>query len=200
MGSQHLNDPTNWERGFDRTREAYGHNRAGKAGAKCMYCYHRIIAFNPPECDLNGGRLTAGDCMGFAREAGLARSPRFETDLDHVRRVVRESVREVARGDDRNKMRALSVELDCRGVHMGMSRDKSSKRANVVFEYRPTYDRRDASGRRVRAARISGHKLGRGFNMSGVSRGLGGMVAREIKRAAAREVHRTFDEAMGEDR
>mgnify|MGYP001101097220 FL=1 len=68
MDSQHLNDPANWEREFDRTREAYGHNRAGKAGAKCTYCYHQIIAFNPSECDLNGGRLTAEDCMGFARE------------------------------------------------------------------------------------------------------------------------------------
>ena len=68
MDSQHLNDPANWEREFDRTREAYGHNRAGKTGAKCTYCYHQIIAFNPSECDLNGGRLTAQDCMGFARE------------------------------------------------------------------------------------------------------------------------------------
>ena len=68
MDSQHLNDPANWEREFDRTREAYGHNRAGRAGAKCTYCYHQIIAFNPSECDLNGGRLTAGDCMAFARE------------------------------------------------------------------------------------------------------------------------------------
>ena len=219
MDSQHLNDPANWEREFDRTREAYGHNRAGKAGAKCTYCYHQIIAFNPSECDLNGGRLTAGDCMAFAREwveryypnqeavwalhrehcaadgtdrwavhvainrtdletgkrldegrasrqkvlhasrmrgmderwglaqmekgarnsahharqqsrgerrareAGLARSPRFETDLDHVRRVVRESVEKVAKGDEPNKMRALSAELDRRGVHMRMSRD-----------------------------------------------------------------------------
>lgn len=297
MDSQHLNDPANWEREFDRTREAYGHNRAGKAGAKCTYCYHQIIGFNPSECDLSGGRLSPDDCMRFAREwvetyyhssevcwalhkehcaadgtdryavhlainrtlldgsgkrldegrasrqkvlhasrmrgmderwglaqmekgarnsahharqqsrgerrareAGLARSPRFETDLDHVRRVVRESVEKVAKGDEPNKMRALSAELDRRGVHMRMSRDKSLKRPDIVFEYRPTYDRRGASGRRVGVARISGHKLGRGFSMSGISRGLGGLVAREIKRAAAREAYRAIDEAMGEDR
>ena len=103
-----------------------------------------------------------------AREAGLARAPRFETDLDHVRRVVRESVEKVAKGDEPNKMRALSAELDRRGVHMRMSRDKSLKRPDIVFEYRPTYDRRGASGRRVGVARISGHKLGRGFSMSGI--------------------------------
>ncbi|MEE0613540.1 MAG: hypothetical protein UCO70_08835, partial [Collinsella stercoris] len=43
MDSQHLNDPVNWEREFDRTREAYGHNAPGKAGAKCTRCYHQII-------------------------------------------------------------------------------------------------------------------------------------------------------------
>lgn len=296
MDSQHLNDPANWEREFDRTREAYGHNRAGKAGAKCTYCYHQIIAFNPSECDLNGGRLTAQDCMGFAREwveryypnqeavwalhrehcaadgtdrwavhvvinrtdletgkrldegrasrqkvlhasrmrgmderwglaqmekgarnsahharqqsrgerrareAGLARSPRFETDLDHVRRVVRESVEKVSKGNEPNKMRALGSELERRGVHMRMSRDRSLKKADVVFEYRPTYDRRDSRGSSVRVAKISGHKLGRGFSMSGLSRGLGGFVAREVRKATVRAVYRAMDEAMGDDR
>lgn len=297
MDSQHLNDPANWEREFDRTREAYGHNKAGKAGARCTYCYHQIIGFNPDECDVNGGRLSAEDCMAFAREwverfypyqevawalhkercvtdgseryavhlainrtmldgsgrrldegrasrqkalhagrmremderyglkqlergqrnsashsrqpsraeqrakeAGLKRSASFETDLDHVRRVVRESVEMVSKGDEPNKMRALSVELDRRGVHMRMSRNKSPKKANVVFEYRPTYDRRDANGRKIRVARISGCKLGRGFSLSGISRGLGGSVAHEIKKAVAREVYRAIDEEMGEGR
>ena len=30
--------------------------------------YHRVIAFNPDECDLNGGKLSASDCMKYARE------------------------------------------------------------------------------------------------------------------------------------
>lgn len=278
MDSRNLNDPSGWEREFDRTREAYGHNKAGRAGARCTYCYHQIIGFNPDECDLNGGRLTADDCMAFAREwveryypnqeavwalhrehcaadgtdryavhvainrtdletgkrldegrasrqrtlhakrmrdmderwglaqmergarnsarharqqsrgeqrareAGLARSPRFETDLDHVRRVVRESVREVAEGDAPNKMRALNETLERRGVHMRLSRDEGAKQRDVVFEYRPTYDRRDAGGKRVRKASISGHKLGRGYSISGIQRGLGiaGGVAREL--------------------
>lgn len=278
MDSRNLNDPSGWEREFDRTREAYGHNKAGRAGARCTYCYHQIIGFNPDECDMNGGRLTAGDCMAFAREwveryypnqeavwalhrehcaadstdryavhvainrtdletgkrldegrasrqrmlhakrmrdmdkrwglaqmergarnsasharqqsrgeqrareAGLARSPRFETDLDHVRRVVRESVREVAEGDAPNKMRALNDALERRGVHMRLSRDEGAKRRDVVFEYRPTYDRRGAGGKRVSKAAIRGHKLGRGYSMAGIQRGLGiaGGVAREL--------------------
>lgn len=290
MDSQHLNDPANWEREFDRTREAYGHNRAGKAGAKCTYCYHQIIAFNPSECDLNGGRLTAQDCMGFAREwveryypnqeamwalhrehcaadgtdrwavhvainrtdletgkrldegrasrqkvlhasrmrgmderwglaqmekgarnsahharqqsrgerrareAGLARSPRFETDLDHVRRVVRESVQEVARGGETNKMRALNESLERRGVHMRLSRDKTLKSRDLVFEYRPTGTGAGKGPKRPRKASISGRKLGRGYSLTGIQRGLG--IA---GRLLAIETARAVDESMGSD-
>lgn len=290
MDSQHLNDPANWEREFDRTREAYGHNRAGKAGAKCTYCYHQIIAFNPSECDLNGGRLTAQDCMAFAREwveryypnqeavwalhrehcaadgtdrwavhvainrtdletgkrldegrasrqkvlhasrmrgmderwglaqmekgarnsahharqqsrgerrareAGLARSPRFETDLDHVRRVVRESVQEVARGGETNKMRALNESLERRGVHMRLSRDKTLKSRDLVFEYRPTGTGAGKGPKRPRKASISGRKLGRGYSLTGIQRGLG-IAGRWL----AIETARAVDESMGSD-
>lgn len=297
MDGQNLTDVNDWEREFDRTREAYGHNVPGRAGAKCTYAYHQIIGFNPDECDVNGGKLSAEDCMAFAREwverfyphqeaawaihkercatdgseryavhvainrtmldgsgrrldegrasrqkvlhaarmremderyglrqlergqrnsashsrqpsraeqrakkAGLRRSASFETDLDHVRRVVRERVEKVSKGNEPNKMRALSSELEGRGIRMRMSRDRSLKKADVVFEYRPTYDRRDSGGERVRVARISGHKLGRGFSMSGLSRSLSGFVAREVQRATARAVYRAVDEAMGEDR
>ena len=290
MDSQHLNDPANWEREFDRTREAYGHNRAGKAGAKCTYCYHQIIAFNPSECDLNGGRLTAQDCMGFAREwveryypnqeavwalhrehcaadgtdrwavhvainrtdletgkrldegrasrqkvlhasrmrgmderwglaqmekgarnsahharqqsrgeqrareAGLAGSPRFETDLDHVRRVVRESVQEVARGGETNKMRALNESLERKGVHMRLSRDKTLKSRDLVFEYRPTGTGAGKGPKRPRKASISGRKLGRGYSLTGIQRGLG-IAGRWL----AIETARAVDESMGSD-
>lgn len=278
MDSQHLNNPAGWEREFDRTREAYDMNRAGRTGAKCTYCYHQIIAFNPDECDLNGGRLTSSECMAFAREwveryypnqetvwalhrehceadgtdryavhvainrpdletgkrldegrasrqrtlhasrmrdmdkrwglaqmekgarnsaqharqqsrgeqrareVGLAQSPSFETDLDHVRRVVRESVKEVAESNAPNKMRALNKELESRGVHMRLSRDANVKKRDVVFEYKPTYERRDVGGKHIRKASISGHKLGRGYSIAGIQRGLGiaGGITREL--------------------
>ena len=216
IDSQNLVDARGWEREFDRTREAYGHNSPARAGCKVTYCYHQIIAFMPQECDVNGGRLAPDDCMAFAREwvgryypnqeaawalhrercaadgtdryavhiainrtdletgrrldegrasrqrvlhasrmremdkehglaqlesgrrndrvharqrsrgevraerIGRSEDPGFETDLEHVRRVVRESVERVSASNAPNKMRALSEELDRRGVHMRM--------------------------------------------------------------------------------
>lgn len=287
MDSQHLNNPANWEREFNRTREAYGHNKPGKAGSKCTFCYHQIIAPNPSECDLNGGRLTAGDCMAFAREwveryypnqeavwalhrehcatdgtdryavhvainrtdletgkrldegrasrqkilhasrmrdmderwglsqmrrgernsahharqqsrceqyarnIGAANTPGFETDLDHVRRVVRESVREVADGNAPNKMRALNERLETRGVHMRMSRDAGIGSPDIVFEYRPTYTRIGKSGEPISKAAISGRKLGRGFSLSGIQKGLG-IAGKQL----AMETFRAAEESM----
>lgn len=215
--SRNLGDPANWSREMERTRAAYGHNEPGRKGSKCTYCYHQIIAFNPDECDVNGGRMSEGDCMEFAREwveryypnqeaawalhlehsrdgtdryavhiainrtdlstgkrlndgrasrqrtlhaarmremdgrwglsqlergtrnsrvharqesrgeqrareIGSKADPGFETDQDHVRRVVRESVREIVSSDASNKMRALNESLERRGVHMRLSR------------------------------------------------------------------------------
>lgn len=289
LDSQNLNDPENWSREFDRTREAYGHNAPARKGAKCTYCYHQIIGFNPDECDVNGGRLTPAACMAFAREwvesyypnqevawalhlehskdgtdryavhiainrtdletgrrldegrasrqktlhasrmremdekhglaqmergrrnsrmharqesraetrareAGRARDPHFETDLDHVRRVVRESAREAAASAAPNKMRELGGMLDKRGVHMRMARDGKSQAADVVFEYRPTYGRKDRRGGSVKVAAISGHKLGRGFSLEGVQHALG------IARSVQREVERVMDNGEEMDR
>lgn len=218
--SRNLTDPENWSREMDRTREAYGHNEPGRKGSKCTYCYHQIIAFNPDECDVNGGKMSRDGCMEFAREwveryypnqeavwalhlehsrdgtdryavhiainrtdletgkrlndgrasrqktlhaarmremderwglsqlergqrnsrvharqesrgerrareIGSRADPGFETDQDHVRRVVRESVREVASSGAPNRMRALSEALGRRGVHMRLSRDRN---------------------------------------------------------------------------
>ena len=64
---------------MDDTREAYGHNRPGKAGAKCTYMQHQVLAFNPDECDLNGGKMTPERCMAYARDYVTARYPEQET-------------------------------------------------------------------------------------------------------------------------
>lgn len=268
LDSQNLVDARGWEREFDRTREAYGHNSPARAGCKVTYCYHQIIAFMPQECDVNGGKLSPEDCMAFAREwvgryypnqeavwglhrercaadgtdryavhiainrtdletgrrldegrasrqkvlhasrmremdrehglmqlesgrrndrvharqrsrgevkaerIGRAKDPGFETDLDHVRRVVKESAEKVSRSSAPNKMRALSDELDRRGVHMRMSRDKGMGNRDVVFEYRPTYQRKGRDGDRMRKASICGRRLGRGFSLPGILRAL----------------------------
>lgn len=74
-GSQNLADERGWAAEMDRTREAYGHNEPGRKGARCTYLYHQVLAFDPDECDLNGGRLSPGECLGYAREYVRARYP-----------------------------------------------------------------------------------------------------------------------------
>ncbi len=71
-------NPSRWMHHMFLTREAFGHNRAArrvrdkKTGelkeAKNTVLYHQILAFNPDECDLNGGTLSPEDCMRYAKE------------------------------------------------------------------------------------------------------------------------------------
>ena len=68
-------DEGRWFEEMDDTREAYGHNAPGKVGARCTYMQHQIIGFNPDECDLNGGAMTAGRCMAYARDYVAERYP-----------------------------------------------------------------------------------------------------------------------------
>ena len=65
-------------REMDDTREAYGHNRPGKAGARCTYMQHQILAFDPDECSCNGGKMTPELCMRYAREYVATRYPDSE--------------------------------------------------------------------------------------------------------------------------
>lgn len=65
-------------REMDATRESYGHNRPGKAGAKCVYMQHQILAFSPSDCDVNGGKMTPELCMRYAREYVATRYPDSE--------------------------------------------------------------------------------------------------------------------------
>lgn len=74
-GSQNLVDERRWAREMHETREAYGHNEPGRKGARCTYAQHQVLAFNPDECDLNGGRLSPAECLGYAREYVRERYP-----------------------------------------------------------------------------------------------------------------------------
>lgn len=76
--SQNLIHENNWEKEFDRTREAYNHNSPSRVGTTNTYMYHQIIGFNPDEIDLNGGKLTPQDCMDYAREYVSSRYPNQE--------------------------------------------------------------------------------------------------------------------------
>ncbi len=68
-------DERDWWREMDETREALGHNRPGRAGARCTYMQHQVLAFNPDECSCNGGPMTPGRCMDYARDYVALRYP-----------------------------------------------------------------------------------------------------------------------------
>lgn len=55
-----------------------GHDRPGRAGARCTYMQHQILGFLPGECDLNGGKMTPEMCMCYAREYAAERYPNQE--------------------------------------------------------------------------------------------------------------------------
>lgn len=61
-------DLKRWASFMSATRDLYGHNEAARKNSKNTILYHQIIAFNPDECDLNGGSLTPEKCMDFAKE------------------------------------------------------------------------------------------------------------------------------------
>lgn len=63
---------------MDATREAAGHNRPGKQGARCTYMQHQVIGFNPDECSCNGGPMTPSRCMEYARDYIAKRYPNQE--------------------------------------------------------------------------------------------------------------------------
>lgn len=73
--TQFVNDPDRWASEMDATREAYGHNEPGRAGAKTTYGWHQVIGFLPEDADFNGGKMSAEKCMSFAREWVQTRYP-----------------------------------------------------------------------------------------------------------------------------
>lgn len=76
--SQYIVKEDRWEDEMAKTREAYGHDRASRAGAKNTVMYHQVLAFNPDECDMNGGKVTPRLAMGYAKEYVSARYPNQE--------------------------------------------------------------------------------------------------------------------------
>lgn len=77
-GTQNIIDDGRWFQEMADTRAAMGHDRPGKAGARCTYMQHQILGFLPDECDLNGGKMTPELCMRYAREYVAERYPNQE--------------------------------------------------------------------------------------------------------------------------
>lgn len=100
-----------------------------------------------------------------AERAMGARGAKPEKQI--VRERVRERVREVARdAPSGNRMRELARRLESDGIRMSVS---ANGRQPVL---------RAPSGRKYR-----GYKLGKGFSLAGIARGLGMESARQMKRA-----------------
>lgn len=66
--SQHIMDESRWEKEMAATRAAYGHDVPSRAGAANTVMFHQVLAFNPDECDINGGKMTPEKCMEYAKE------------------------------------------------------------------------------------------------------------------------------------
>jgi len=65
---QNLHRFEGWEKKMWREREMFGHNTVSRQGAKNTVLYHQILAFNPDDCDLNGGGITPEKCMEIAKD------------------------------------------------------------------------------------------------------------------------------------
>lgn len=79
------------------------------------------------------------------------------SDKQYIREAIAASVPEARACGEANKVRALAKSLDVKGVEMHVGRDGKG----LVFERRSTH-------RKVR-----GYKLGRGYSMAGIAKGLG---------------------------
>lgn len=102
--TQNIISEERWFQEMADTRNAMGHDKPGKAGAKCTYMQHQILGFLPDECDLNGGKMTPEMCMRYARDYVAERHPNQE--------VVIVLHRERCRSDDTDRYAA----------HLGINR------------------------------------------------------------------------------
>ena len=76
--SQHIINENRWDKEMAATREAYGHDKPARAGKATAYLYHQVLAFNPDECSMNGGKMTPEKCMAYARQWVEKRYPNQE--------------------------------------------------------------------------------------------------------------------------
>lgn len=134
--TQNIIDERRWFKEMDETREAMGHNRPGKAGVKCTYMQHQILAFNPDECSCNGGKMTPERCMEYARDYLRARYPNQEAVVVlHLERC---------RGDGSSRFAAhLGINRSDiqtgRRLDEGPARRAASARAKTVRELDERY-------------------------------------------------------------
>ena len=263
--SQHIANEDRWFEEMDATREAYGHNAPGRAGASTTYMYHQVIAFNPDECSCNGGKMTPQKCMEFAKDWVQTRYPAQEalwvlhkehcaadgtdrfavhiginrTNLETGNRLC-EGRGQKAKVDRANAMRALDVKWGLRQMEKGernsrvhamqptraekemhargVQSDKTCIRQHVrqrvaeISREAPAGNRMRELASRLKADgiemsvskggkqvmfqregsgfKVGGSRLGRGFSMQGIAKGLGMETGMQLARAASQEMDR----------
>lgn len=166
-GSQHIADERGWAREMAATREAYGHDKPSRAGAKATLAYHQVLAFLPEECSCNGGKMTPEMCMGFAQDWVRTRYPNQEavwvlhkehckadgTDRFAVHVLVNRTDLETGRRLHEGRAKAAKVarakamrELDAKwGLRQMMAGERNSK----VHAMQPTRAEREMARRGV---------------------------------------------------
>lgn len=98
-----------------------------------------------------------------------------QPDKAYIRQCVRRRVREISREDaPGNRMRELSRRLEDDGIKMSVSKGGGQ----VKF-------RREGSG-----FEVGGSRLGRGFSMSGIAKGLGMEAGRQVARGILQDMDR----------
>ena len=135
--TQNIISEERWFQEMADTRKAMGHDKPGKAGAKCTYMQHQILGFLPDECDLNGGKMTPEMCMRYARDYVAERYPNQE--------VVIVLHRERCRPDDTDRYAA----------HLGINR--SDLETGRRLDEGPA---RKAAAARVKTVRTLDEKYG----------------------------------------
>lgn len=96
------------------------------------------------------------------------------SDKQYIREAVAASMPEARACREQNKVRALAKSLDAKGVEMHVAGDGKG----LTFE-------RKSTGRKVR-----GYKLGRGYSMAGIAKGLGIQAAKLAVRSIDEEMER----------
>ena len=134
--TQNIIDERRWFEEMDETRETFGHNKPGKAGSRCTYMQHQILAFNPDECSCNGGKMTPERCIEYARDYLRARYPDYEAVVViHLERC---------RGDGTSRLAAhiglnRSNLSDGRRLDEGPARKAAAARVKTVRELDERY-------------------------------------------------------------
>lgn len=127
--SQNIVDESKWAQEMARTRQAYGHDVPSRAGSSNVVLVHQVIAFNPDDASINGGKMTAERCMAYVAEYVRARYP----DHEAVWVLHREHCK--ADGTDRFAVHIVvnrtNLETGKR-LHEGRSANAKVERANAI--------------------------------------------------------------------